>query len=144
MEAKELIGKTAIRTRPVMTEKIISAGLFSGGDTVRQIPDFYYCTTPIRILNATDYHIVFLPCELIVAGPTELKPRILDLRFCDDNWIDYESLISETKELKEDFLKRQEACMDFHSSHPLQPIFDPKKNIAHEELVEEEEENVEV
>lgn len=68
-----------------------SGFVFGGGDSVREVPSYYHCTTPILILNATEHHIVY---ERYPKPSNERpEPYILDLRYCDENWIDYEELM---------------------------------------------------
>lgn len=79
MKASDLIGKNAIRTKPMN----IGNGLH----------DYSLTSSPIHIINATDSHIIYeyLPeYDRILAE----KKRILDCRWCDDNWIDFEFILT--------------------------------------------------
>ena len=79
MNAKELIGKTAIRT----------------GAT--RLGDNSYTDTPVRILHATDTHVVtehVLEWERRTFGS---EPHVLNYTWCDDKWIDYEELMDEAR-----------------------------------------------
>ena len=85
MEAKNLIGKLAIRKKP------IKLGIcdFTGECNY----DYSYTTSPIRILKVTDEHIIYnhkATDEESIFGD---KVCILDSRWNDDNWTDYEKLI---------------------------------------------------
>jgi hypothetical protein len=83
MKASDLIGKNAIRTKPMNI-----------GDGVQ---DYSHNRSPIHIVNATDSHIVYEYLEeydKFLSG----KKRILDCRWCDDNWIDLEFLLTPASE----------------------------------------------
>lgn len=92
MNAKELIGKRAIREKPMMyKEKVSGSGLtyFSVRESIVEMPDYALCTEPVKIINATDHHIV---CERrSILG--EARIQVLDERYCDDAWTDYDELI---------------------------------------------------
>ena len=77
MFATELIGKLAIRTSPVR---------YPNGNW-----DCSYTQNPIRIINATDRHIVHVSKDSPFCDPS--KPRVLNYLWCDDKWIDYESIL---------------------------------------------------
>lgn len=79
MKATELIGKTAIRT---------TYATHPNG-----IQDNSYTDTPIKIEKATDSHIIytFLKEDFCYNSG---KLYILNHDFCDNNWIDYDELIS--------------------------------------------------
>lgn len=83
MKASDLIGKNAIRTRPTN----IGNGL----------QDYSHTQSPIHVINATESHVVFeyLPeYDKFLSG----KKRILDCRWCDDNWIDFDFLLTPASE----------------------------------------------
>ena len=88
MNAKELIGKKAIREKPILKEEVVSSDLYIIGSRVQSVPDYTYCVEPEKIINATDHHVVI---EREVFG----KPHtmLLDERYCDDAWTDYDELI---------------------------------------------------
>jgi hypothetical protein len=64
----ELVGRNAIRTKPII-----------GSDE-----GWGYCTNPMKILAATEYHIV---CE------RNRMKFLLDSRYIDNCWTDYEELM---------------------------------------------------
>ena len=74
MKASDLIGKMAIRRRPVST----------GNGRV----DRSYMDSPLHILAATDDHIIHVWPE-----HKNLGKMILPYEWCDDNWIDYDCLM---------------------------------------------------
>ena len=74
MNATELIGKKAVRKGPI----------YHGNGN----PDFSYCDEGTEILNATSDHIVLVSHY----GNGE---HILDKRWCDDQWIPYDTLVNE-------------------------------------------------
>lgn len=80
MNAKELIGKEAIRTAPTKS------------------PDYSYCSYPVLIINATEHHVVIKSKGIFNKDKAyiDIDPHILDCRFCDDNWTDYDELIHPT------------------------------------------------
>jgi len=94
MYAKELVGKTCIREKPVIIERYVSTGsyplLYGGGEKKVEDPDYEYCKNPVRIVAATDHNIV---CE---KKGYDGKPFVvnLDERYCDDGWTDYDVLVS--------------------------------------------------
>lgn len=73
MKAIDLIGKNAIRTAPTYG-------------------DWSYTDTPILIINATNNHIIFkaIGRKAKIFGE---EIRILNSRWCDDSWIDFDELI---------------------------------------------------
>lgn len=95
MNAKNLIGKMALREKPI-EKQIMTGGILSfGGPSVSTIPDYSYCTDPVKIVAATEHHIVIeqeMDNVFSQDGPST-KTTILDERFCDDNWADYVKLI---------------------------------------------------
>lgn len=53
MNAKNLIGKMALREKPI-EKQIMTGGILSfGGPSVSTIPDYSYCTDPVKIVAAT-------------------------------------------------------------------------------------------
>jgi len=87
MKAIELVGKLAIRTNPVS---------YGRNDfTSEEVKDYSYTTEPLKILKVTDNHILYEYSEdgfiyKVVGNET---PHILDKRWLDDNWTDYEELM---------------------------------------------------
>ena len=79
MKATELIGKTAIRT--------------NYATRVNGLKDDSYTDRPIVIKYATDTHIVFTYTKNYTFYNSG-KFNVLNYEFCDDNWIDYDELIS--------------------------------------------------
>lgn len=76
MQARDLIGHLAIRTKPT------SYG------------DHSYTDSPLRILAVTENHIACgYPKESVFAHILGNKPHILDYRWLDDNWTDYDELM---------------------------------------------------
>ncbi len=90
MKAKKLINKLAIRTKPIL----LGYQDFIGHENY----DYSYTTTPIRILKVTDNHIIYNYKGTKEEEIFEKETYILDNRWLDDNWEDYEKLINlETK-----------------------------------------------
>ena len=94
MYAKDLIGKTCIREKPVIKTRYAQRGgrtylMFGSGEEKIEEPDYTYCSEPVNIIAATDHNIV---CEVksIVGKPYIVN---LDERYCDDNWVDYDALL---------------------------------------------------
>lgn len=76
MYPHELIGKLAVRKQPVKL----------GGETM----DYSYTSEPILILASTESHIVYdYRHGHFMAG----RKRMLDCRWIDNNWTDYELLM---------------------------------------------------
>ncbi len=94
MNAKELIGKTALREKPIQTQVMTG-----GGSKIETIPEYRYCTNPVKIVAATDHHIIieFEINKLFSKEGLATKQIILDERFCDDNWTDYNKLIGKNE-----------------------------------------------
>ena len=84
MKATELIGRRAIRTKPIEMNRE-SSSLFPAKNSL----DYSYTQQPIDILYATDSHIVYDYENY----KQERENRILSCQFCDDNWIDYDELM---------------------------------------------------
>jgi hypothetical protein len=78
MKATELIGKRAIRTNCAT----LSYGI-----------DRSYTDTPIRILKATDSHIIYQYDKEFDPVFDPIKFHIMSYAFCDDNWTDFDELI---------------------------------------------------
>lgn len=86
MEAKNLVGKLVIRTKAVNFGR--------SGTSRSHNYDYSFTTDPIRIVKVTENHIVYS-----FSGTEEEKifgsrKRILDERWLDDNWEDYNELIA--------------------------------------------------
>jgi hypothetical protein len=96
MFANQLIGKNAIRTKPCKlrdADDSASSVLFPGIVATRKATmDYSYSCSPIYILAATENHIVFgyVDAEKEIFGDKKL---ILDSRWCDDGWTDYDELM---------------------------------------------------
>lgn len=88
MYANQLIGKKAIRVKPVPLGTYGGFGLFG---EVEQNYDYSYTSDPIIILAATENHIVYKYPENHHFASTD--KHILDSRWCDDNWTDYDELL---------------------------------------------------
>lgn len=103
MFAYELIGKKAIRTNPceLRSAEECSGGLFGDVGIGLARHDYSFSSSPIIILVATENHIVYSRTEdeQKIFGN---KPSVLDRRWCDDNWTDYDELM---KLADSDFLK---------------------------------------
>lgn len=80
MKASQLVGKLAVRTAPV------NLGTNPINLWVSASKDFSYITEPIRIVKVTDSHIVYK------SGNSE-RLNLMDSRYIDDNWTDYEELV---------------------------------------------------
>lgn len=78
MYARELIGKKAIRTTHVT---------YAHGNISRS-----FMQEPIIIQKVTDTHIVYTYPEGDICLSDKL--HILPYEYCDDNWIDYDELIT--------------------------------------------------
>lgn len=108
MRAIELIGKKAIRTKPVtLGRRDDFGGIFGmnrGEGESEYNYDYSYTSSPILIINATDSHIVYTYPEESLFGKDD-KPHILDVRWNDDNWVPYDSLFIDPvdKELRDVF-----------------------------------------
>lgn len=80
MNVKQLIGQNAIRTKPTING------------------DHSYSNEPLLILNVTENHIIYIHLENSWwAKSFSNEPRILDLKWMDDNWINYDKLIEKSK-----------------------------------------------
>ena len=93
MKAIELVGKLAIRTKPVSYGKNNLIG--------EEVKDYSHTTTPLKIVKVTDTHVI-----ISYEGTKEEKIFgkelfILDERWNDDNWIDYKELIKMEEESDE-------------------------------------------
>ena len=90
---KNLIGRLAIRTKPV------NCGV--------GVKDYSYTTEPIKILKITDSHIVYSHEETKEEPIFGKKIHILDSRWLDDNWIDYDELIESSAIRPEERLQQR-------------------------------------
>lgn len=81
MYATQLIGKNCIREKPAIL-----------GGRESELKDYSFCSTVIRIVAATEHNIVY---EHKLCGVT--RTSILDERFCDDNWVDYDALVADAE-----------------------------------------------
>lgn len=85
MKANKLIGKLAIRKKPVT--------LGRNDFTEEYNYDYSYTSEPIKILKVTDEHIIYSHKDTNQENIFGDEVSILDNRWNDDNWIDYEELI---------------------------------------------------
>ena len=86
MKPEQLIGKLAIRTQPP-----------------KGLDDYSYTTETIRIIKVTENHIVYDHVGTLEEKIFEDKKYILDKRWIDDNWEDYNELIG-NNEIKTIFI----------------------------------------
>lgn len=93
MYAYELIGKKAIRTKPVVLGK--DAGMFGMGVQVITRHDYSHTTSPVLIVGATENHILYKSLDSFLDNT---RVHILDCRWCDNNWIDYDELMELTSD----------------------------------------------
>lgn len=96
MNAKELIGKTCIREKPVIKERwenTRTIGLFYGGGGYEKIQetDYTYCAEAVKIVAASDHNIVVERISTFSGKPIQ---TILDERYCDDHWVDFDELLT--------------------------------------------------
>jgi hypothetical protein len=86
MKATELTGKEAIRTKPC--------------DMKNERFDYSYCAEAIKIIKATETHIFYqnTGIDKKIFGD---RIHILDHRWCDDNWIEYEYPVIESQPVEE-------------------------------------------
>jgi hypothetical protein len=90
MYPRELIGKKAVRTGPV---NYGSRAHFMTGQK-EEHKDYSYTTDPLIILQATDSHIVVQhPPDSYAAKCGTNAPRLLDCRWIDDQWADYDLIL---------------------------------------------------
>lgn len=75
MNTNKLIGKWAIRTKPMIYEN--------------GVKDWSYTDDPVFILKVDDSHILYKHYLL-----ENKEPYILDNRWNDNNWIDYKKLVA--------------------------------------------------
>lgn len=93
MNAMQLIGKMAIRTKPCEWDRNPSPfgmGFGMGVETKAKTQDYSYSSEPILILAATENHIVYTSRHNAFDRDSK---HILDSRWCDDNWTDYDELM---------------------------------------------------
>lgn len=96
MYANQLIGKRAIRNKPVKLREEGEGGFgFVGVQTATY--DYSYTSEPILILAATESHIVYQYAgrDLAILGE---EKRILNCRYCDDGWANYDELMELAEE----------------------------------------------
>lgn len=86
MNAKELIGKKAIRTAPV--------------DLKNGRKDYSYNNEGLLVLAVTGTHLVVEHVESFAKG----SRHILDSRWLDDNWGDYDELMKLADETKKNLV----------------------------------------
>ena len=88
MYPHQLIGKLAVRTKPVDYGERDS---FFGG-TKTKIEDYSFSSSPIKIMGATENHIIYkyVKSEEKLFGE---EIRLLDHRWIDNNWTNYEELL---------------------------------------------------
>lgn len=99
MKLSELVGKRAIRTAPIMTYRYESTGyMFSGGGHYVDMPDYRYCTKPVKVLAATDTNAIVL----VKNYKDEYERENISCQYCDDNWADYDALESTITEESEE------------------------------------------
>jgi hypothetical protein len=89
LKATELIGKKAIRTAPVMEKVETNCDGFLFNGRIVEKSNYSYTEAPIKILKATDSHIVYEREKF----DGEKVISVLNLKYCDDNWTDYDELI---------------------------------------------------
>ena len=94
MNINELVGKKAIRTGPV--------------DLGNGRKDYSYGTEPLLILAVTEHHVVVEYVESFMKG----KRHILDSRWNDENWDDYNELMKLADETKEELAKASTDAAD--------------------------------
>jgi hypothetical protein len=90
MKATELIDKKAIRTK---------CANLAGGMVDRSLLD-----RPIKIIKATDSHIVYKDVKGYGFGMNDdwyEKLQILSYEYCDNNWTDFDKLMEGTEEVQE-------------------------------------------
>lgn len=79
MKAEQLIGKKAIRRYHTT---------YAGGTVDRS-----FMESPIKILVATDSHIIYQYVKESKWIDDIKTKHILSYEYCDDNWIDYDCLM---------------------------------------------------
>ena len=79
MKAEQLIGKKVIRTGHTT---------YAGGTICRSFMDY-----PIKILVATDSHIIYQYVEESKWHNDTKTKHILPYEYCDNNWINYDCLM---------------------------------------------------
>jgi len=97
MYATQLIGKKAIRTKPCEWDRNPSPfdmGMGIGTEIKTKSHDYSYSDEPLFILAATENHIIYKhPDGSFNAKHLSDKTHILNCRWCDDNWADYDELM---------------------------------------------------
>jgi len=74
MEATDLIGKKAIRIAPT-----------------NEVRDRSYTNRPLKIINATKYHIYYEYADQWDRTYMDTDIHILGSEFCDDKWVEYKT-----------------------------------------------------
>lgn len=98
----ELIGKKAIRTKPIQHQAQPTFGLFSLGEATEGRLDYSHTSSPIEIVKATKTHIIYrYPDDEFMAAELNRRPHILDHKWIDDNWIDYDVLLQGVEQTTE-------------------------------------------
>lgn len=88
MKLSELVGKRAIRTAPIVMQQYESGFAF-GGHYV-DVPNYNYCSKPVKVLAATDTNAIVL----VKNYKDEYERENISCQYCDDNWTDYDALES--------------------------------------------------
>jgi len=79
MELKDLIGKWAVRTKPVMVVQV-SSGF---GGIAHDIPDSAHCTNPVFV-TAIEQGVVYIEYKELYND--KVKRGILNPKYIDENW----------------------------------------------------------
>ena len=113
MYATELIGKKAIRTRPCSLsikgeDDSPLMGLMGMATRTGARYDYSHTSEPLIILAATESHIITKRLDdsfIVKMSDGKNKPHILDCRWCDDNWTDYDELMKLADPTVQDLIK---------------------------------------
>lgn len=81
MKIQELVGKWAVRIKPIQEKKVLS-GTF-GSDSVVTVPNEQWCTTPVFV-KAVENEVVYV--EWLMSYNKTKHPEILAPKFDDQNW----------------------------------------------------------
>jgi hypothetical protein len=81
MKLEKLVGKNIVRTKPVSLGT--SSGFLGNG---QENFDYSYTTSPLLLCKVTESH-------LVVITEHSDSERLLDNRWMDENWVDYDELI---------------------------------------------------
>lgn len=88
MHPSQLIGKKAVRTKPVVRVSISILG------AVQENKDNSFTTEPIRILAVTEGHIIYQYSEDTPMGRIDKgEKRLLNSDYLDNHWTDYDELM---------------------------------------------------